>query len=388
MKKYLIILILCPVLVLTAIASLNFYIDPLLLYPHDQIKPLDIHRKLVNYARAHKSAQLEYLQPDLVVLGSSRAFDGIDPNHPYLNSRYSQSYNAALYNGTVHEMFAMFHQAQCQGNLKTVIIALDFFVFNDQRPQFQTGGGSNFLYKDSCHSTKAQLVKSLFNINNLQFNKVFNDRKLPAKIDIEKNGSMADQSLLLERKNPRLFSLKSEMNYVTMDGFYKNYVFSETSWQVFTELLNQAKQQQIEVKIFISPSHVRRWEVLDLAVGQQKFEQFKQRLTELVSSLRDSRIEVWDFAVYHRFTTEPLSDTQMNWHWDTSHYKKSIGAEVINRMFNQAEQAADFGIKLTPDNLTLHLSTQQQLRALWVQKHQKEVSQINTAITSALAKHP
>lgn len=385
MKKYLTILILCPVIVLSAVASLNFYIDPLLLYPHDQIKPLNTQRKLVNYARAHKSAQLEYLQPELVVLGSSRAFDGINTNHPYLNSRFSQSYNAALYNGTVHEMFAMFNQAQCQGNLKTVIIALDFFVFNDNRPQFQSGGGSNFLYKNSCHSTKMQLVKSLFNINNLQFNKVFNDRNLPAKIDIEKNGSMADQSLSIERKNPKLFSLKSELNYVTMDGFYKNYEFSEASWQVFTELLNQAEQQQIEVKIFISPSHVRRWEVLDLAVGQQKFERFKQRLTELVSSYQNNRFEIWDFAVYHNLTTEPLSNRQMKWHWDTSHYKKSLGVQVINRMFNQAEQIADFGIKLTPENLTPHLQKQQKLREQWVQKHQDEVNQIKTLISSALS---
>lgn len=388
MKKYLIITIVCSLTVLTTLAGLNFMLDPLLLYPHQTIKPVDAKRQLINFARAHKSAQLEYLQPELIVLGSSRAFDGLDVTHPYLRQTYAGSYNAALYNATVDEMFALFNQARCHKKLKTVVIGLDFFVFNAQRPQFQQGGGSDFLNQHSCYAAKLNIVKSLFNFNNLRLEKFLNDRKQPVKQDVLPDGSLAVESSAEQRKNPLAAALLSEKNYLHLDGFYKDYSFSEQALAVVATMLEIAKQEGIEVKIFISPSHVRRWEVLDFAVGMAEFELFKTKLTQLVSQYDQSAgIQLWDFAVYHEFTTEAMTEQPLQWHWESSHYKKNLGAEVIQRIFDLPAQQTNFGVRLTPDNLNSHLQHQRQARQHWLQARPAEITELRQNLQSTPTKH-
>lgn len=386
MKKYIQTLFLSSMLVLMLLAGFNYVLDPLLLYPHQTVKPLDVKRQLLNFARAHKTAQIEYLEPELLVFGSSRAFDGIDVNQTYLKQQYKNSYNAALYNGTIHEMLALFNQALCQKKLKTMVIGLDFFVFNSQRPQFQKGGGSDFLQADHCFATKINIAKSLFNFSNLRFEKILNDRKMPVRLDVLPDGSLALESSAAQRKVPLAAALLSERNYVTMDGFYKNFAFSDDSFAALAQMIALATQHNIDVKIFISPSHVRRWEVLDFAIGMTEFERFKTKLTHLVSQYDTAhRVELWDFAVYHEFTTEPVTEKPMQWHWESSHYKKELGAEILHRLFEQSEQTADFGLKLSPQNIQLHLQQQRLARQQWLQANPTQITELKANLNSALA---
>lgn len=387
MKNYIQTILCSSALVLALLAILNFFLDPLLLYPHDWFKPIEAKRQLINYARAHKTAQIEYLEPELLILGSSRAFDGIGLNHPYLNQEFRQSYNAALYNGTVHEMLALFNHALCQKNLKTVVIGLDFFVFNAQRPTFQKGGGAEFLQSESCLSTRVKLAKSLFNFSNLRLDKLFNDRKMSITLDVLQDGSLAVESSAEQRKIPLAASLSSEKNYIKMDGFYKDYVFSNQNLEALERLIATAVEHGIEVKIFISPSHVRRWEVLDYAIGIKEFELFKTKLTQLVSQYSHKhQVQLWDFAVYHEYTTEAVTEKPMKWHWESSHYKKELGVEIINRIFGQSsltEKTQNFGLMLSLENLDDHLLNQKHAREDWLKMHPTEIAQLMENLNSA-----
>lgn len=385
MKNYLLSLLAASLLMLTLLAGLNFFLDPLLLYPHRFVQPLETNRQLINFARAHKTAQIEYLEPELLILGSSRAFDGLSLDHPYVRQQYPQSYNAALYNGTVHEMLAIFNQARCEKKLKTVVIGLDFFVFNATRPTFQQGGGSDFLQAESCVAKKIQIVKSLFNFSNLRIEKLLSDRKMPVPLDVLADGSLAVESSAEQRKDPLAAALLSERNYLQMDGFYKDFSFSQANLAALEQLLTIAASEGIAVKMFISPSHVRRWEVLDHAVGMEAFELFKSKLTQLSAQYPAAhRIELWDFAVYHPFTTEAVTNNPMQWHWESSHYKKNLGAHLLNRLFDQPEQVRDFGLKLTPENLALHLQTQREARQQWLQAHPAEVRELQENLSRAV----
>ncbi len=75
--------------------------------------------------------------------------------------------------------------------------------------------------------------------------------------------------------------------------------------------------------------------------------------------------ELWDFATYSRYTMEafPSNDEDtMNYHWETSHYKKELGDLVLKSI---SESSQDFGQILTAQNINNHLASQVNARLSW-----------------------
>jgi len=78
-----------------------------------------------NRERMVKAHQIKGLQPDGLILGTSRADWGLAPEHPTLKERVERPFNAALGGGTIYEALAYLRHAHAVAPVNTVLLGLD-----------------------------------------------------------------------------------------------------------------------------------------------------------------------------------------------------------------------------------------------------------------------
>jgi hypothetical protein len=96
-------------------------------------------------------------------------------------------------------------------------------------------------------------------------------------------------------------------------------------------------------------------------------------------------LPIWDFSGYNSYTAEkvpPLGDvnTEMQWYWESSHYKKELGDLVLDRVFGHQEPGRtvnpDFGVLLASENIELHLQQVRNDRQKWRTSFPEDVQEI------------
>ena len=80
-----------------------------------------------------KPYQVRRIKPDAIILGSSRAEVGLDPQHPGWAAK--NVFNYGLPSATSYEVMLAFLDAQSGGQLKQAVVGLDFFGFNSFFPR-------------------------------------------------------------------------------------------------------------------------------------------------------------------------------------------------------------------------------------------------------------
>src|SRR5205814_1076088 len=75
-----------------------------------------------------KPYQVRRINPDAIILGSSRAEVGLDPRHPGWAGK--NVFNFGLPSATSYEVMLAFLHAQAGGSLKQAVVGLDFFAYN------------------------------------------------------------------------------------------------------------------------------------------------------------------------------------------------------------------------------------------------------------------
>jgi hypothetical protein len=102
---------------------------------------------------------------------------------------------------------------------------------------------------------------------------------------------------------------------------------------------------------------------------------------------------LWDFSGYSSITTEPLpppgSRREMNYYWDSSHFKQEVGDWVLDRLFHsQGGVPADFGVELTADNIDDVLARIRADRARYRRWHPADVAAIRAVVADVYGKIP
>ena len=98
---------------------------------------------------------------------------------------------------------------------------------------------------------------------------------------------------------------------------------------------------------------------------------------------------IWDFSGFNSVTTETIppindSESQMQWYWESSHYKRELGDLVLDRVFNYNNLSRnvpdDFGVLLSLDNIASHLSKVRSDYDIWKTAFFQYVDEINRII--------
>ena len=132
--RYLRRLALAVLLLLAALAGLNYYADPYGVWryglPGDSIKSRPAIR---NQERLHKAHAVRLADADCLILGNSRVVVGLDPNHPSLPEK---TYNLGVSAANIYECYRYLQHAAALKKPKLVLLAIDKGMFDaDSRPE-------------------------------------------------------------------------------------------------------------------------------------------------------------------------------------------------------------------------------------------------------------
>lgn len=317
--------------------------------------------------RLFKAIRLLDLHPDIIVLGSSRAELGIDPEMAAAGTT-GVSYNAALSGANMHEIRAYFdHALANQAQVKRVVLGLDFFAFNQNR-LVQADFVAERLEKH--YVILQDWLRLLFSLAATQASSTTFAKNRPPRQQISYTplGKRSEQTFIRDNLpqqsiiNGFKYSLDKFLNDPAM---YNNYELSAGALADLADLVATCRDRRIELHLFISPAHALQWEAIDRAGLWLVFEDWKRAVAGIVS--------LWDFADYNSISTEPVSD-RMTYYLDNSHYRERVGNWVLARLLEQGTAPDDFGSWLTPATVETQLRAVRRHRQQWRSQHASELA--------------
>jgi hypothetical protein len=166
------------------------------------------------------------------------------------------------------------------------------------------------------------------------------------------------------------------------------------TFDAFRFMLRWAHAKGTDVRLFVTPNPaaVRR-----LLIALDLGERYEFWLRELVRINEDEAaragrqpLPLWDFSAPNTITREPIpvpgDATPMQWYWEFSHYRKETGDLILDRVLDYRDPArrvpADFGVRLTGENIDAHLARSRVKLAEWAADNPELDSQIIAAAKS------
>ena len=258
------------------VGTVNFVVDPFDLFPGPNIENFNAEKtefhKHVLMTKAHA---IRFYKPGAIILGSSRAEYGLDPQHPAWDSLARPVYNLGLPNGRIEEAFFYLKHAHAHGNLKQVVLGADFFMFGDQ---FRTNINfhRNRLSEANIDTLDAGWFKDILN-------SLFTLDAINASLHTIKSQGLGKSVLYLSngkrstKDTWKQVRAKGGHNQVFLSDIRHDLLFEaglaaftlgeaynkpSPTLAIFSEFVQFCLEQGIELKILISPMHAYKLETL------------------------------------------------------------------------------------------------------------------------------
>jgi hypothetical protein len=358
----------------------NFTVDPYgsnpFIHANNVVRP-GIYRR-VKLAKAY---DISRIRPEAIVLGSSRTHLGLRMSHPGWTAPQSARYNAAFDGATTKEMFAYLLHAQSVHPLKQVVLGLDTWHLTRApaftRPDFDP----NILFQPNrpwhnAHTYLADL--SLFGSIDTMWASVGQLTQRTAQPqwlapDGQRLGEVFFRQVEPEyRSSPRTYFRdidRQEIGFVLDTGLPASGTRKRsmgtsqplTSFDYIAKIVEFCRENQIDLRLFITPAHAHQLEIVSATGGWSQLESGKRDLVELLANdaTRHSGVSafpLYDFSGYSSVTTEvvpsPGETREMAYYWDSSHFKERVGDWLLDRLFGFEQETDrapdDFGVLLDP----------------------------------------
>ena len=390
-RNYLTTLLGIPLAFALAFIAFNWLVDPFGIWN-------DIRLKTFNALKPEQAARqrisemgvwARHATPNLI-LGTSRADIGLDPGHPGF---VGDTYNLGISSQPLEESRRLLEWAGTQVALRQVVFATDFFTTNALRepPADYTDG--NFERYNS--------LRLLTSIDTLQASiRTVKGQSLSGMLERghlwgSDGRRYWSQEYAITKGGHRKLALDSEKYYLSRTYLPPPaYTFAFTAGNKSAEndyrrIFSFAHRKDIDLRVLVSPSHARQWEVINVLGLWPQWEEWKRMLVRIndeeARKAGKAPFPLWDFSGHNSITSEefPVSgdvEAMMNWYWDSSHYKKAAGDLVLDRIFARgggaAEVPPDFGVLLSDDMLEQHLQQLRLARDRWRESHPKDVAEI------------
>ncbi|MDJ0730781.1 MAG: hypothetical protein QNJ33_12385 [Crocosphaera sp.] len=340
----------------------NIIIDPHRIFRILEIDNINDQKPVMGSGglRKVKSIEIEKGDYDTIILGTSRAMEGLDPLSYLWPSK--NVYNAALSKSNIYEISQVFQFSHQVQPIKSVILGLDFLSFSGDN---RVDGDFNLslfadkskpeIYFKSLFSSQ-QLIRSwkTFQFNNKgnQLNVVYTPQ------GFRKTKSFAAFNQKIFRKN-----LQDNFNS------YQRLDYQKSQLKAFEDIVSYCLENNIKLYLFISPIHVQNLEAMRIAGHFPTFEQWKKDLVNVVEKANSyvkssDKVYLWDFTGYNSITTETIPNTNqkstLKWYIDSAHYRPEVGNFIIELVVNgnrkeTANIPQDFGVIINQNNIAQHL---------------------------------
>jgi hypothetical protein len=399
-KRYLWVFCIISLVPIFLTVGLNWFINPYDIYNSPRVSGLNYLKPEVNnHERLYKAYAIIKVKPKAICLGTSRAEIGVSPGHQ--GWAYHPVYNLGLTSANVYELLRYFQHTNAIQPLRQVLLTLDFFNFGidsknvpgfeesrlavsyDNEPNAFSGFSdfSAILLSRDAISDSINTIKS----QNTSVAEFIDGQRIYAKQNSLQQGGFHDMFMSSAKASYEIYRTE-------------NYQFDtanpdKSPFTYFRNILQIAYRDNIDLRMTISPCHVRQWEILAVTGKYQQWEEWKRYL---VSSNEEEakRFEVapfplWDFSGYNEYTTEAVPTAEdttsiMRWYWDSSHYTKELGDLMLDKIFNYHEServvSKDFGVLVNSQNIEQNLSIIRSGRQEYRDTHPDDINEIESVI--------
>jgi hypothetical protein len=408
MRNYLRILAFVTIVPLLLLTGANYLIDP---YGMSGVRlPQGLNAIKPAFGDHHalgKPFIAARLQPMAVVFGTSRENHGIDPDYAAWPTPPDSRYNMAMDAANIIDIERLFEHLVCVGDVKEVVIALDFLNMFDAN----THGAVNF---DADLLVSEHRPRALTALNALRYfaswtmlhDSVETLRKQdPKLIEFEPTGRRNalvfenaarrfGQQYMFAFSEARYFrarlNLPLEQRHSLIDSQDKS------TLQHFANILDRATERGISVRLFIAPVHARQLEVYRLLGLLDMLENWKRTVARIAEGdhmrLTGQRFTLWDFSDYSELTTEAVPErgdvtSRMRWYWESSHYTKALGDLVLDRIFGRPNPSLpnDFGVAIQSATLEGHLANIRMRGEAYRRSHSRDMNELTHTATDVAA---
>jgi hypothetical protein len=348
--------------------------------------------QVAHQVRLTKAHQVCRLQPDNVILGTSRAELGIDPDDAAFRSLGGRTYNLAMAGTGVWEMARTLKHAHFARRLKVAVIGLDFHVFNAylERTIFQTTvfnfdeGRLLASPQDSCRRTffhdiswflGPAAAKAAWRTVRDQNSSTPLAREyyLPNGRRDVVNNIAAMTARRLGHRGVFISSERSYMARIWRNGAEKRYCLDDpetgrSTLEGLRDIVTFAYRNDIELRLYISPEHTRLlFALMQIGLWPQ-YEDWKRGLVETIERAAREHgkpvVRLIDFSGFNSITTEPVPTAgdlrPMRFYFEGSHYTPQVGGMILARLFDRAPGAdprPDFGQPLNAASIDANIAT-------------------------------
>jgi hypothetical protein len=362
-RQYLFRLLLLSGIALGSLAAFNVVMDPFGAFRVVSWERLKRARAGLS-TRDGRAEALARSGWQVVLLGNSRVYMGLDPQNPVFDGL--KTYNAGLGGPTFPEVSLTADLAMKQPSVKRLILGVDLYEFNGGIPPMEETGRSPLNPDLNWVDYRISTLLSAY----------ATELSWRTMVTARNNGTGIDSSLGFFIRGQDLHG-NGWRDWV-MGGFYNYTVPREVrinpKWKlsdkIFGDLaavLDEAGRRKVKVDVVQLPMHFIAMERFSADERWPLYIDWLTRLTATVEQHNraqpDEPVLLWDFCEKNPYTTEPFpgpdeTTTNMKYFYDPFHYKKPIGDLVLGRIVGNepAPAGMDFGLILTSDNLARHIA--------------------------------
>jgi Flp pilus assembly protein TadD len=402
-----------------AIVGLNVIVDPFWRFDLATIEGLNLQRtQFPSTARLGKPGVVCRMQPTKAILGTSRAEVGLDPRHPGFNTVPGKTYNLALAGLGAGELLATLKHAKfASPNLKQVVIALDFFMFNANREAVVFGtevldfDPDRLLHSasDTCLRVFLHDFDRLVWTRGVRYSiatvvqQIWSPEKGPRTQNqyirwmnlYDQSGYRGDFFSVRARDFERIGSrvvvdgppahrVAAQERYYSVRVWRppptNRYCFTAPgqpdTLDIFREILRFGHQTGLDIRFAINPIHARMLVALRDIGLWPLYEDWKRKLVEAneteAQAAGAAPFPLWDFSGVTSVTAEKVPEdddyrSKMKWFWEPSHYTAAAGNLMLDKIFGYHDPArplpGDFGLLLDSSSIEPWISrTRESLR--------------------------
>jgi hypothetical protein len=366
--RFLLIWTVALVAIVALVAAVNVVVNPYDLFDMPRIAGVNVLKPAIkNHAALTKAYQIERARPVTAVLGTSRAYLGIDSASPNWPDSYRPVYNYGLPGTTMgRSLLRELREAWSTGHVRHAVAFLDFPAFfapdppargeeDELRLTFLDDGTTNTgirtqRLRDTFLSvfTLAALSDSVATI----LDQRGGDRILDLRADGTSTDADFANAARAEGMNA-VFSQKDEYDLGRI-GIFKGLLADwhgpMPNMSLIQEMIRFCRAHDISLTLILASSHADALEIYRRGGLWPRIEQIKVDLANVVAEANDPSITAWDFIEYAPWTTETLPPpydraTPIKWFWEPVHFKRALGEVMLQRVFRGTP--AEFGAPLT-----------------------------------------
>lgn len=376
---------------LVLVLSATYVTDPYAIYrSHDEIRGLEGHTRIV------KPIWVAEAQPDTLLIGSSRAEFLLDPDAVDALTG-STAFNMALSGANIHEIRRNAEHALAVAPIATLVIGLDFFMFNQDRPP-RPNFSENRLAVDEngarvwAHGL-ADLPATLASRDALDAARralKYRDQDDPCKDRWSRNGARTAHYYACQLGSPgaqqRLVTATLRDYLTRPSDLYINYQLDErplpSNSVANIARLSEFAEDGRQVILYISPIHAIHLQLIERMGLWPIFEDWKRQLASTVADARQQgrHVVLMDFA-----RISPLTGVNIfaedRWQdasfYDSNHLHVDQRDRVLNVLFSRADAEAGLANRLEPSQIDEQLAADRQALLAWARENPADVSTLS-----------